>query len=595
MRELERESSSDIPPSTRLAIVGRGRLGTALAASLREAGIEVLGPLGRGADGAGVDAVLLCVPDAEIASAASLIAPGPLVGHCSGATTLDALLPHEAFSLHPLMTVTPAGASFAGAGAAVAGSTPRARALAAELAGALGMRAVEVAERDRPTYHAAASIASNFLITIQAAAERLAASAGVDRAELVPLVRAAVENWAELGAARALTGPVARGDEVTVGAQRAAISREAGDLLPLFDALAQATRDLAGAAATSDGRASSSPPGELARPGEVWLPVEIGPSSSPPGELARPHEVWPAVEVRPGREMEVVRTVEGIRAALAPARHAGKTIGLVPTMGAFHEGHLSLMRRARAECDVVVVWLFVNPTQFNEADDLKAYPRDEGSDAARAAGLGVDYLFAPSVEEIYPTGFASTVSVGGLTESLEGAARGRAHFDGVTTVITKFFNIVSPDVAYFGQKDAQQATVVKRLVRDLNMGVRIEVCETVREADGLAMSSRNVRLSRDERVRATALHRALDAAAQAVADGADDPEVVRQRALSVLAEAEIEPDYLAFVSPETLEPLQRLDGDVLALVAARVGETRLIDNQLLSTASAAGSVMNGRF
>jgi len=185
------------------------------------------------------------VPDAEIGRAASVIAPGPLVGHCSGATTLAPLFPHEAFSLHPLMTVTAAGASYGGAGAAIAGSTPRALGLAAQLAAALGMRAVEVAESERPTYHAAASIASNFLITIEAAAERLAAAAGVDRAQLVPLVRAAVENWAELGAQRALTGPVARGDEVTVSAQRAAIARQAEDLLPLFDALAQATRELA--------------------------------------------------------------------------------------------------------------------------------------------------------------------------------------------------------------------------------------------------------------------------------------------------------------------------------------------------------------
>ena len=246
MRELERKLPSDTSACRRLAIIGRGRLGTALAAALRDADVDVIGPLGRGSDGAGADAVLLCVPDEQITAAAASIGPGRIVGHCSGATMLAVLRPHEAFSLHPLMTVTADGAVFAGAGAAIAGSSPRALALAAELAAALGMRAVEIAEDDRAAYHAAASIASNFLITLEAAAERLAASVGMDRKLLVPLVRAAVENWANVGAERALTGPVARGDEQTVAAQRAAVEDRAEDMLPLFDALVLATRELAG-------------------------------------------------------------------------------------------------------------------------------------------------------------------------------------------------------------------------------------------------------------------------------------------------------------------------------------------------------------
>jgi len=245
MRELERESASDTPARTRLAIVGRGRLGNALAAALSDSRYELLGPLGRGFDGHGADLVLLCVPDGEIAAAAAQISPGPLVGHCSGATGLQALTPHEAFSLHPLMTVTAHGAEFAGAGAAIAGTTARALAVADELARALGMRAVEVLERDRVAYHAAASIASNFLITLEAAAEQLASDAGVERALLVPLVRATVDNWAALGAERALTGPVARGDEQTVAAQRAAIAERAPDLVELFDVMVDRTRALA--------------------------------------------------------------------------------------------------------------------------------------------------------------------------------------------------------------------------------------------------------------------------------------------------------------------------------------------------------------
>jgi predicted short-subunit dehydrogenase-like oxidoreductase (DUF2520 family) len=245
MRELERDVPATAPACARLAIVGRGRMGSALAGALASAGYEIVGPLGRGADGAGADVVLLCVPDGEIAGAAAVIAPGRLVGHCAGASGLEPLAPHERFSLHPLMTVTPVGAAFAGAGAAIAGSTPRALGLAAALADALGMRPVRVAADDRAAYHAAASIASNFLIALEAAAEQLAGTVGVDRSLLVPLVRATVENWAALGPEQALTGPVARGDEGTVTRQREAVAERAPALLPLFDELVRATRSLA--------------------------------------------------------------------------------------------------------------------------------------------------------------------------------------------------------------------------------------------------------------------------------------------------------------------------------------------------------------
>jgi predicted short-subunit dehydrogenase-like oxidoreductase (DUF2520 family) len=222
-------------------VIGRGRLGSALAAAL-DAGT----PQGRGSDGAGAEIVLLCVPDAEIANAAAHVAPGRLVGHCSGATTLAPLAPHEAFSLHPLMTVTGDGATFAGATCAVAGSTDRALSAAHELADRLGMHAVEIDDADRAAYHAAASIASNFLVTLEAAAEEVLATAGAQRDLLVPLVRVTVENWAALGPERALTGPIARGDEATVARQRAAVEDRAPHLLALFDALTEATRELAG-------------------------------------------------------------------------------------------------------------------------------------------------------------------------------------------------------------------------------------------------------------------------------------------------------------------------------------------------------------
>lgn len=279
--------------------------------------------------------------------------------------------------------------------------------------------------------------------------------------------------------------------------------------------------------------------------------------------------------------MKVVRTVAELRQALDPARRGGRTIGFVPTMGAFHDGHVSLMTRARAECDVVVVSLFVNPTQFNESADLARYPRDEQGDSRRADGAGVDLLFAPEVSEIYPPRFATTIEVGVVTEPLEGAARGPVHFRGVATVVAKLFNIVQPTVAYFGQKDAQQALVIRRMVRDLDFPVRIEVCPTVREHDGLAMSSRNLLLDPAGRARATALHAGLAAAEHAVASGERDAARIVGAARAAMSDAGIEPEYLELASTETLEPLRTLDGEGLLAVAARVGGVRLIDNTIL--------------
>jgi predicted short-subunit dehydrogenase-like oxidoreductase (DUF2520 family) len=250
MWELEREAAPPALARLRCAIVGAGRLGRALAAGLTEAGIAVEGPLGRGARCMNADVVVLCVPDGEIADAAAALERGadggPLVGHCSGATTLDVLAPHTGFSLHPLMTVPADGpAQLAGASAAIAGTTPHALAIAHQLALHLGLTPFHVADEDRAAYHAAASLASNFLVTLEAAAEQLAGSAGVARQALVPLVRATVENWASLGPERALTGPIARGDTETVTRQRSAIAERTPELLALFDALAEATRALA--------------------------------------------------------------------------------------------------------------------------------------------------------------------------------------------------------------------------------------------------------------------------------------------------------------------------------------------------------------
>jgi pantoate--beta-alanine ligase len=284
--------------------------------------------------------------------------------------------------------------------------------------------------------------------------------------------------------------------------------------------------------------------------------------------------------------MRTVRAVTELRAALADGRGAGHSIGLVPTMGALHEGHLSLIRRARAQCDVVVVSLFVNPAQFDQRADLEHYPRREQRDRQLARDAGADVLFAPSVEEVYPPGFATAVEVLGLTDRLEGAARGAEHFRGVTTVVTKLLCMAMPDVAYFGQKDAQQVLVIRRLVADLNLPVQIEVCPTVREPDGLAMSSRNALLSGEQRVRARSLAAALRAAGECAANGERAAGALLEAANKAMRAFDVDPEYLALVDAHTLESLDTLEPDSLLAVAARIGDVRLIDNEVLQPAVA---------
>lgn len=271
--------------------------------------------------------------------------------------------------------------------------------------------------------------------------------------------------------------------------------------------------------------------------------------------------------------MRIVRDVAAVRAA---ANGAGR-VGLVPTMGAFHEGHLSLIRAARESCDLVVVWLFVNPTQFNDASDLVNYPRDEDRDAALAAECGTDILFAPPVEEVYPSGFATTVTVSGIADVLEGAHR-PGHFAGVSTVVAKMLNMVGPDVAFFGAKDAQQVAVVRRMVADLNHPVAIEVLPIIREADGLALSSRNVRLDTDDRRRALALHRGLAAARDAAAAGQRDAAALAGIVGDELARESLNAEYIAVLDPDTFAPVVTVERPALIALAVRVGPVRLIDN-----------------
>jgi pantoate--beta-alanine ligase len=278
----------------------------------------------------------------------------------------------------------------------------------------------------------------------------------------------------------------------------------------------------------------------------------------------------------------ILDTVAACRAFCDDVRARGGTVGLVPTMGFFHEGHRSLMRAARSAHDVVVVSLFVNPTQFGPSEDLDAYPRDQAGDTNVATAEDVDVLFAPSVAEMYAIGAATTVHVAGLTEVLCGASR-PGHFDGVTTVVAKLLSIVGPCTAYFGRKDAQQLAVVRRMAADLDLPVDVVGCPLVREPDGVAMSSRNSYLTPDERARATVIVRALRSAADAVLAGERDVQLVRRVLADVLAtEPGVRVDYAEVVDAATIQPIDAFAGDALVAVAAFVGRTRLIDNVTLS-------------
>jgi pantoate--beta-alanine ligase len=559
VRELER----DHPPNTtespaavetsgelvdaaidRLTIVGAGRVGRSLAGALEAAGVHVE-LAGRDGLSQGAEAILLCVPDAEIESAGRRVAAAGarVVGHTSGALGLDALTAAretgaEAFCLHPLQTFPGPETPVATSPCAISASSDDALAFARALAERMGMRPFELDDSLRPAYHAAASIASNFLVTLEQAATGLLERTGLEdgRELLAPLVLRTASNWASDGAG-ALTGPIARGDEATVEGHVEAIGRLDPGLLGAYEAMAELTRRVAGNRA----RATTATAGEGAR---------------------------------------VIRTKAELRAVLEPLRRQGKTIGLVPTMGCLHEGHLSLLRAARAANDVVVMTLFVNPTQFGPGEDLDAYPRDEERDVALASAEGADVVYAPSPGEVYPKGFATAVEVGELAEVLCGApeARGASHFRGVTTVVAKLLNSAQPDVAYFGQKDAQQAIVIRRMAEDLDLPVRIEVLPTVREPDGLALSSRNAYLSPGERKRAAAIPSALSQVSRAIRDGSAT-DAALAAGYEALAGAGIEPEYLELRDAEDLSAAGELNGRPLLLaVAAQVGRARLIDN-----------------
>jgi pantoate--beta-alanine ligase len=485
-------------------VVGAGgRVGSTVSARLAERGVRL--------DATEPEVVLLCVPDRAIAEVASTIAPGPWVAHVSGATPLAALDPHRRrFGLHPLLSFTKARGpeQLDGGWAAVTAEDDDARGVGLALAELLGLRPFELDDAARSAYHAGAAVASNYLVTLRYAAGDLLETAGSPPDALNPLMRGVVDNGFEL------TGPIARGDWETVRRHLETIRTERPELEQLYLVLAEATAKIAG----------------RKLPSNTFLRGTGG-----------------------GGEFQVCRGIADLRAALRERRSG--SIGLVPTMGALHEGHLSLLRAAREECETVVMSLFVNPAQFTAERDLQSYPHDEARDLELAREAGVDLVFAPSAEEMYPSGFQTWVEVTELGSILEGEFR-PGHFRGVVTVVLKLFSIVRPDRAYFGQKDAQQVAVVRRMIEDLALQIELRVLPTVRDRDGLAFSSRNALLTTQERERALALPRAL-----ATRDAAE--------ARKLLAESNgVAIDYVEVAD---------FDPPVLA-GAIRVGSTRLIDN-----------------
>jgi len=290
--------------------------------------------------------------------------------------------------------------------------------------------------------------------------------------------------------------------------------------------------------------------------------------------------------------MEIIRTVSWMKQAARQARAENHVIGMVPTMGALHEGHLSLLRRARSECSKVFASIFVNPTQFGPNEDLSKYPRTFEADVAKLESAGVDILFAPDAKEIYPAGFTTYVTVEGLSDRLEGRSR-PGHFRGVATVVLKLFEIAQPHFAFFGRKDAQQSRILQRMLQDLNSDVELVLCPIVRESDGLALSSRNAYLSPEERRAAAVLHRALEAVREELLAGTRDALTLQNAARRVLAEEKLaQVDYVEVASADTFEPVARIGAQpAYVLLAVFVGKTRLIDNLLIEPAADSGELI----
>jgi len=535
-------------PGRSVRIVGAGRAGGAVALALAEVGWQVQPVLTRAASAeslskaaADVDLVLIATPDDAVTEVAEAIKPSSaVVAHMAGSLGLEALASHRCCgALHPLVALPSAeiGAQRLRSGCwfAVAGD-PLMRQVVADLGG----RAFEVAEADRARYHAAAVVASNHLVALLGQAERIALASGVPFDAFMDLVKATVGNVDELGPAAALTGPAARGDSDTLARHLAAISPAER---PAYRVLSQQARRLAA----------------------VHCDTSIDRSASADRR---------ASAARPCRET----TIAGLRQHLREVAAADLKVGFVATMGFLHAGHCSLIDAARSDNDLVVVSIFVNPLQFTDGEDYDDYPRNLEHDIEMCAAAGVDIVFTPTVAEMYPALAATAVNPGPLADVLCGANR-VGHFQGVATVVAKLLSIVGPCRTYFGEKDFQQVMIVRQIVSDLSLPAQVVGCPTVREADGLALSSRNAYLTADERAQAPVLWQALNAGAALVNSGEKHPEAVQKKMAATIATAPLaQVDYTAALPAATLTSDGPLRGEVRLLVAARFGAARLIDN-----------------
>ncbi len=532
--------------SQQIVVVGCGRLGTSLHNALVRAGrLCSDGPKGRGENGEGADLVILCVSDRSIQEASEAIDPGPLVVHTSGASALTLLEKHDRRGiLHPLLSVPDGSSNFDGAYAAVRTAQLSDQSILLELISDLGMNPLYVKEQDRAIYHAAASLASNALVALQVNASELAAIANVPPAAINKLAQASLDEVGKQGVA-ALTGPASRGDWQTVAIQRNAVLSATPHLLDLFDATTAECARLAGYS---------------------WSAQTI-------------------VASERDSSIIIARTVQELTEAIARVCRDGARVGFVPTMGALHMGHAKLIEIAATCCDCVVTSIFVNPKQFESPAKLLAYPRDEVHDLKIAKEAGAAIVFIPSVEDIYPPGFVTSVKPGPIADVLEGEFR-PGHFEGMVTVVARLLGLVQADVAFFGHKDAQQLAIIKQLVSDLAIATEVQGVDTVRESDGLAMSSRNVHLSPSNRNRALALSRGLTAASLLAAQGEQNPQKLEQVVLLELEAESLSVDYVSLVDAIDFCNVTTLDRPCVLAVAATVDEVRLIDNISISPLSA---------
>ncbi|HXQ19742.1 MAG TPA: pantoate--beta-alanine ligase [Acidimicrobiales bacterium] len=538
--------------------IGPGRAGRSLAQALGSAGWDVVGLLGRDDDqtdaASGVDVLVIATPDDAIGAVAASVRPNPrcVVVHLAASLGLGVLDTHpRRGAMHPLVPLpTPeigARRLVQGISFAVAGDPAVCR-----MVESLGGRALHVADADRAAYHAAACIAANHVVALLGQVGRVAGTVGLELDAFLDLSRAALDDVGRLGPMQALTGPAGRGDWATLERHRQALAPEER---PAYNVLVGQALRLAADAAGRTGRDAG----------------------------LRPIEPALVPDVPAAPSVAVTETLEGLSASLEAARARGARVGFVPTMGALHAGHVSLIERAAAECDVVAVSIYVNPLQFGDPSDLERYPRDLSGDLVVCAQAGADIVFAPSVHEMCPTWPAPTetlVSVGVEARDWEGASR-PGHFTGVATVVAKLFAAAGRCRAYFGEKDFQQLAVIRRMAADLGFPVEVVACTTVREADGLALSSRNRRLSPAERAAATALSRALAAGRAAISAGERRPAAVASVMEAVAAAVpEVGLDYATVVDAEDLVVPARLDGHrpLRLLIAAQVGPVRLIDN-----------------